>query len=95
MLATFAMCRGEQRHECVEGKSIRENRFITGVEVTARDSRRVEREAHVGKAGADELGIDSRVMRKRRAKQSLIIIKLVSEYMLELEAFDCCSNLPK
>jgi hypothetical protein len=95
MLATFAMYRGEQRHECVEGKSIRENRFVAAVEVATRDSRRIEREAHVGKTGADKLGIDSRVMRKRGAEQSLIIIKLVSEDVLELEAFDCCSNLPK
>lgn len=95
MLATFAMCRGEQRHQRVEGKSIRKKRFVAAMKIAARDSRCIERKAHVGEAGTDKLSIDSRVMRQRGAEQSLIVIELVSEDMLELETFDCCSDLPK
>ena len=95
MFAALTKCRGEQRHECVESKGIGEEGFVAAMEIAARDSRGIEGKAHVGKAGADKLSIDSRVVRKRGAEQSFIIIKLVSKDMLELEAFNRCSKLPK
>ena len=79
----------------MEGKGIGEKGFITAMEIAARDSRGIERETHVRKAGANELSVDSRVMGEGRAEESFIIIKLVCKDMLELEALDCCSKCPK
>ena len=95
VFAALTECGCKQRHECMKSKGIRKQGFIAAMEIAARDSRGIERETHVGKAGADELSVDSRVMREGRAKESLIIIELVRKNMLELEALDCCSKCPK
>jgi hypothetical protein len=46
----------------MESKSIREQRFITAMEITTRNGRGIEGETHVREARANELSIDSRVM---------------------------------
>ena len=55
-------CRREQRHKCMESKGIRKQRFITAMEITARNSRGIEGETHVRETRANKLSIDSRVM---------------------------------
>jgi hypothetical protein len=79
----------------VKSKGIGKERFIAAIKIATRDSRGIEGKAHVGKTGSDELSVDSRVVGKRGAEQSLIIIKLIGESMLEFEAFDRCSKEPK
>ncbi len=65
------------------------------MEITAGDSRSIEGETHVGKARANKLSIDSRVVGERGAKEGFEIIELISKDMLQLEAFNSSANLPK
>ena len=62
VFTALAMCGREQRHECMESKGIREQRFIATMEIAARNSGGIEGKTHVREARANELGIDSRVM---------------------------------
>jgi hypothetical protein len=43
-------CGCKQRHECMESKSIWEQRFIAAMEIAARNSRGIEGKAHVREA---------------------------------------------
>ncbi len=79
----------------MEGKGIWEERFVAAMKVAARNSRSVKRKAHVRQTRADELCVDSWVMRERGAAKSVVVIKLVGEDMLEFEAFDGCAKCPK
>ncbi len=95
MFATFTCCRGKQRHECMKGKGIWKERLVAAMKVAARNSRSIKRKAHVRETRPNELCVDGRVMRERRAKESIIVIKLVGEDMLEFETLDCCTKCPK
>ena len=68
MLTTFANRGRKERHHSMESKCIRKERLITPVEVTTGDSRGIEWKAHMWKARANELSIDSRVMGKGGAE---------------------------
>ena len=46
-------------------------------------------------AGADELGVDCRIMRESGAGDKICVVKLFSELMLEFEALDIVSDSPK
>lgn len=65
------------------------------MKVTAGNGSSIERKTHMREAGADELGIDRGVMGERRSSCVLIVIKLLCKNMLELEAFNRRSELPK
>ena len=52
----------KQRHHGVESKGVGEKILIASVEVSAWDGRGIEGEAHVWKARANELSVDSRVV---------------------------------
>ena len=79
----------------MEGKGVGKDRFIAAIEVAAGNSRGVEWEAHVREARANELSINSRVMREGRANNKIMIIKLFCENMLKLESQSRSSKLPK
>jgi hypothetical protein len=79
----------------MKGKCIGKDGLITSMKVTAGNSGSVEREAHVRKARADELRVDARVMRHGRANSVFVVIKLLREGVLNFEALDRCSKLPK
>ena len=61
--ATLTEGWGKERHQCVKGKCIGKDRFVTAIEITARNSRSIEGKAHVRQTRADELCVDSGVMR--------------------------------
>ena len=50
VFTAIAMCGREQRHECMESKGIREQRFIAAMEITARNSGGIEGKTHVREA---------------------------------------------
>ncbi len=79
----------------MECYGVRKQGFITSIEIAAGDGRCIEGKAHVGEAGADKLCVYSRVVRKGGAKKNVVVIKLFSEFMLDLEALDSGSELPK
>ena len=93
--SAIAVSRREQGHERVKCEGVTEKGLITAMKVAARDSRGIEREAHMWKARSDELGVDSRVMRQRRANCKIIFIKLFRKRMLKFEALHRCSKEPK
>ena len=88
MFATFAKGRRKERHHCMKSKSIGEGRFITLVKVASGNGRSIEREAHVRQARADELCVDSRIVRQRRTKRNVVVIKLLGEEVLKFESLD-------
>ncbi len=93
--ATFAVGRRKKGHQRVESKGIWKQGLVASMKVTSGDSRGVEGETHVGKAGADELRINRWVVRKRRATKEFVIIKLFSEGVLKFEAKRGGSKEPK
>ncbi len=88
MFAAFAKGRGEEGHHRMKSKSIGEGCFIALVKVTSGNGRSVEGEAHVRQARANELSVDSRIVRQRGTERNVEVIKLLSKEVLEFESFD-------
>ena len=60
--ATLTEGWGKERHQCVKGKCIGKDRFVTAIEITARNSRSIEGKAHVRETRADKLSGNSWIM---------------------------------
>jgi hypothetical protein len=95
MFAAFTKSWREKWQERVKCDCVREQGFIAAIEITAGNGRCIEGEAHVGEAGADKLCVHSGVVRKRGANKNVVVIKLFGEDVLNLEALDSGSELPK
>ena len=79
----------------MKSKSIGEGRFIALVKVASRNGRGVEGEAHVWQARANELCVDSRIVRQRRIECNVVVVKLLSKEVLEFESLDGRTKDPK
>jgi hypothetical protein len=79
----------------VECYSVRKQRFVAAIEIAAGNCRCIEGKAHVGEARSDKLCIHRRVVGKGGANKNFVIIKLVGECVLNFEALDSGSELPK
>jgi hypothetical protein len=95
MFTAFAESWRKQWQERVECYSVREQGFVAAIEIAAGNGRCIERKAHVGEAGANKLCVHSRVVGKGGADKNVIVIKLVGECMLNFEALNSGSELPK
>ena len=95
MFAAFTESWWEKWQERVECDGVREQGFVAAIEIAAGNGRCIEGEAHVGEAGADKLCVYRGVVGKRGANKNFVIIKLFGEYVLNLEALDSGSELPK
>ena len=85
----------EKWHHGMKSQGVGEEVLIAGIEVHARNCRRIEGQVHVRQAGADELSIDSGVMREGRAKDEVSFIELISQVVLFFESFGVSANSPK